>query len=340
MMAHLAETGHCSLRSQLLVSVAQSNVESVVSDVIARKSHPALCFLFLQVTGYVLCCRVLACACRCFVVVFVCPLFRSPSCFVWRRRPGARTSRFSLAFVGVRRLWVRVLAVCSAGVLRGGACLPLQELERHGHRTACGSGAWWQRAHGVPRGSLGVACTVRRQQTVFRRGVAWRPSVACGSATHKRCHVLQVRCRVACVTCVAHVDVLAPLFALTCSFCCCCCVVDSSLALDFACAVPGVCSVCTKRARGWQYPTPPCLPLRNACCKPCLTPVTPRRARGCRLCPCRVSGAHRCCNCSRNRYATSGAGVRACCSLRGGAHADGLVRVPIQPFIEGVACAL
>ena len=53
LMSHLSETGHCSLRAQLLVSVAQSNVESVVSDIIRRKVHPALCFLFLQVTGCV-----------------------------------------------------------------------------------------------------------------------------------------------------------------------------------------------------------------------------------------------------------------------------------------------
>lgn len=56
LMSHLSKTGHCSLRDQLLVSVAQSNVESVVSDIMRRKVHPALCFLFLQVTGYVWCC--------------------------------------------------------------------------------------------------------------------------------------------------------------------------------------------------------------------------------------------------------------------------------------------
>ena len=49
---HLADTGHCSLRQQLLVSVSQSNIESVINDVVRRKVHPALCFVFMQVTGY------------------------------------------------------------------------------------------------------------------------------------------------------------------------------------------------------------------------------------------------------------------------------------------------
>lgn len=52
----IAATGYPCLRTQMLVSVSQSNVESVVSDIVARKAQPALCFVFIQVTGCVAAC--------------------------------------------------------------------------------------------------------------------------------------------------------------------------------------------------------------------------------------------------------------------------------------------